>query len=97
MRSTKNADSNKYGCSCYSIGFDARSQFSFLNGEWDKYVVIFEVDNSSSIHAGSRNKDILVLGEGPRDALDDATITAEAKCSINISKPKKIIFKSALQ
>ena len=35
-------------------------------------------------------KDILVLGEGPTQGLDDTTITAEAKYSINIKKRKKI-------
>ena len=33
---------------CWSgIGFDARSDFS-INGEWDKNVVIFDVDNKLS-------------------------------------------------
>ena len=36
-------------------------------------------------------KNIAVLGEGPIDELDDTTITAEAKCSVNITRPRKII------
>ena len=28
----KNANSDKYGCSSYGIGFDARSQFSLPGG-----------------------------------------------------------------
>ena len=52
------------------------------NGEWDKNLVIFGVDNSSSVHGNNRKKYILVLGEGTTDRLDDTTITAEAKWSI---------------
>ena len=34
---------------------------------------------------------MLVLGEGPTNTLDNITITAEAKCSISITKSKKKI------
>ena len=34
-------------------------------------------------------KDILVFDERPMDGLDNTTLNAEAKCSINISKSKK--------
>ena len=41
---------------------------------------------------------LLVLGEDPTDKLDNITITAEAKYSLNITKSrKKIYFKSILQ
>ena len=36
-------------------------------------------------------KAILVLGEGPTNGLDDTTITAEAKNSVNIINSKKEI------
>ena len=51
------------------------------------------------MHADNRKKDILVLGEDPTDRLDDTTITAETKYSLNIanSKKKKKFFKSELQ
>ena len=35
-------------------------------------------------------KDILVLGEGPEQGLDDTTITAEAKYPINFKESGKI-------
>ena len=84
VKLVKNPDQDKNGYSGYFIKFDARPQFSLPNYDWGKNVVIFGVDRSS------RMKDILVLGEGPTQGLDDTTITAEAKYSINIKKRKKI-------
>ena len=51
-------------------------------------MVIFVVDNSSSVFGDNKKKDILFLGEGPTDGLDDAKY-AEAKYSININKSRK--------
>ena len=45
-------------------------------------------------------QEILVLGKGLAQGLDDTTIIAEAKYSINLTesvKKKKALFKSALQ
>ena len=44
---------------------------------------------SSSVHIDNKNKDILILGEGPTQGLDDTTLTAEATCPINFSQPRK--------
>ena len=44
---------------------------------------------SSSVHIDNKNKDILILGEGPTQELDDATLTAEAKYPINFTQPRK--------
>ena len=41
-----------------------------------KNVIIFEVDVSSSVHVDNKAKDILLLGEGPTQGLDDTTLTA---------------------
>ena len=49
-------------------------------------VIIFGVDNSSSVHIDNKKKDISVLGKGPTQGLDDTAITAGAKYSINFSK-----------
>ena len=49
MELTKSADPDKYGYSGYGIGFDARSQFSLPDGSWGKNVIIFGVNNSSSV------------------------------------------------
>ena len=34
-------------------------------------------------------KDILILGEGPNEVLDDTALTAEIKYPINFKQPKK--------
>ena len=79
----KNADLDKYGYIGYSIGFDARLQFPLANGSCVKNVIIFGVNNSSSVPADNKKRNISVLGEGPTQGLDDTTITAEGKYSIN--------------
>ena len=46
---------------------------------------------SLSAHIDNKNKskDILILGEGPTHRLDDTTLTAEAKYSVNFTRPRK--------
>ena len=51
---------------------------------------------SSSVHVDNENKDILILGEGPKQGLDDTTLTADAKYLINFTQPNKR-FVSSLQ
>ena len=41
-------------------------------------VIIFGADMSSSMNVDNKNKDILILGQGPTQGLDDTTLTAEA-------------------
>ena len=52
-------------------------------------VIIFGVDNSSSVHIDGRNKNILVLGEGLTQGLHNATTTTEAKHPINFTESGK--------
>ena len=40
---------------------------------------------SSSVHVENQKKHILILGEGPTQRLDDTTLTAEKKYSINFT------------
>ena len=54
-----------------------------------KNVIIFGVDMSSSVHIDNKGKDILVLGEGSTQELDDTTLTAEAQYSINFSRSNR--------
>ena len=79
VRLTKNADPDKFNNSGCSIGFDSRSEFLFTDRSMGKYVIVFGADMSSYVHVDNKNKDILILGEGPTQGLDDATLTAEAK------------------
>ena len=44
---------------------------------------------SSSVHVDNKGKDILILGEGPTQELNDMTSTAEAKYPINFTQSKK--------
>ena len=50
-----------------------------------KNVIIFGADISSSAHIGNKNKDFLILGEGPTEGLDDTKLTAEARDHINFT------------
>ena len=89
LKLTKNADLDKYKYTSYGIGFNSRSQSSFTDESYGKNVIIFGADMSSSVHVDNKRKDILILGEGPTQGLDDTTLTAEAKYPINFTKPGK--------
>ena len=86
---TKNDDPDKYKHSVHGIGFDSRSDFSFTGVYMGKNVIIFGADMSLSVHIDNKNKDILILGEGPTQRLDGITLTAEAISPINFKKPNK--------
>ena len=88
VTSTKNADIDKYGYSCYGIGFDGRSSFSFPGGGFCQNILIFGVDMSFSKHIDDKKKDVLVLGKGPTQGLEHI-LTAEEIHSINFSLTKK--------
>ena len=88
VKITKNANPDKYSYSRYRIGFDSRSHFSNPNFDWGENVIIFGADMSSSAHNANRKngkkkrKNILILGKGPTQGLDDTTLTVEAEYSI---------------
>ena len=44
---------------------------------------------SSSVHVDNKKKYLLILGEGPTQGLDDTTLTAEKKYSINFMESRK--------
>ena len=44
---------------------------------------------SSSVYIDNKHKDILILGEGTIQGLDDTTLTAEAKYPINFTQSGK--------
>ena len=89
VKVTKNADPDQYKYTGYGIRLDSRSEFSFAHGRYGKNVIIFGVDMSSSAHVDNKGKDILILGEGPTQGLDDTTLTAEAKYPINFTQSGK--------
>ena len=47
---------------------------------------------SSSVDIDNKNKDILILGDGPTQGLDDETLTAEAKYPINFTQSGKKMY-----
>ena len=62
---------------------------------------MFGVDMSSSLHTDNKKKDILIVGMGPKQGLDDTKLTAETKYLINFSKKRsdkmyisKILYKN---
>ena len=52
-------------------------------------VIIFAVDNSSSVDIVGRNKNLFVLGEGSTQRLHNTTIAAEAKYPISFTELRK--------
>ena len=66
VKLTKNADPDKY------IWFNSCSLFSWTDQSIRKNVIVSGVDNCSSVHIDSRNKNILILGEGPTQSVDNA-------------------------
>ena len=53
---TKNLDIDKCGYSCYGIGFDRKSAFSFPVGGIGQNVINFGVDMSSTAHIDNKKK-----------------------------------------
>ena len=84
VKLTKHLDIDQYKYSEYGIRFDRKGFFS-LGNEIGRNVIIFGVDMSSSPHLDNKKKDILVLGKGPTQGLEN-TLTAEKLYSINFTK-----------
>ena len=61
----ENVDLDQYQYTCFSIGFDFRSEFLFTDGSYGKKIIIFRGDMSSSVHIDNKGKYILISGEGP--------------------------------
>ena len=87
---TKNVDFDKYKYSSYRIGFDMDGTFSFSNGSgFGKNVITFGVYMSPSVDIDNKKKDILILGKGPTQGLNDTTLTAEKEYAINFKEQQK--------
>ena len=84
-----NADTDKHSYSGHGTGFDSRSHFLNSNFDFGKNIIVFGVANSSSTHTDYRKRDILVLGEGSTQGLDNVAIITEAKYFINFTKQKR--------
>ena len=85
----KKVDRDKYQYRSCEIAFDSCSEFSLTNGNLGKHIIIFRTDLSLSLYIDNKNKDILILGEGPTQVLDDTTLKAEVKYLINFTEQGK--------
>ena len=47
---------------------------------------------SSFAHVYNKGKDILIIGVGPTQGLDDTTLTTEAKFPINLHNQEKDLY-----
>ena len=72
---TKNIVSDKYKYFGYGIVFDAHGGFLLSNGSRFGKNVIFGADTNSLVHIDDKMKDILILGKGLTDGLDDTMLT----------------------
>ena len=77
VKSTKNADFDKYHYSGYGMGFDRKGSFSFAGSGFGQNVIIFGADTRSSFHVDNKGKHILILGFGRTQRLGEHSLTAE--------------------
>ena len=56
---------------------------------WKEMPLVLGAHMSPYLHIDNKGRDILVLGEGPTQVLDDTTLTAEAKYPINFTQSGK--------
>ena len=89
VKQTNNAGLDKCKYSNCGIGFDFHSEFLWPEGSMGKFVIIFGADMSSYVHIDNNEKDILTLGEGPTQGLDNTILTAEAKYYIKFTNQEK--------
>ena len=86
VKLTKSVDLDKYKHSGYDVGLDLRSNFLLPDGSYGKNVIVFGADITSSVHIDNERKDILILGEGPTQGLDNTLLTVESTYSINFTQ-----------
>ena len=84
----KNPDIDKYGYSGYGIGFDIHGSFLFPGIGLGRNVIIFGVDMSLSTKIDNRKKDILILGKGRTQGLEN-TLCAEKMYWISFTEHNK--------
>ena len=90
IKLSKNADADKYVYSGYGIEFGSRSLFSLTNFALGKNVIILElIWAHQCLLITKKKKDILILGKGPTQGLDDTKLTVKAQYSINFSKSNR--------
>ena len=66
-----------------------RAEFLLPDGSMGKNAIILGVNMSSSVHIVNKNEDIIILGKGPTQELDNTVLTAEAEYSTNFSRSQR--------
>ena len=83
-------DTSKYIYSGCGLVFDSTGQFSHPQGGMARNIIIFGVDLSNSVHATNNTQNILILGHGLTQKVNNTTIYAEKMYSFNFSAENKI-------
>ena len=83
-------DTEKYIYSGCGLRFDSTSQFTHPQGEMAKNIIIFGTDSPNSVHATNKTQNILILGHGLTQKVNNTTIYAEKIYSPNFSAENKI-------
>ena len=81
----------------WEIAFDGAGSWSCAN-DFDRNVVIFGVDNSSSSHTDNQKNNFWVFDEGSSTAdINNSVGTAKVKIVLTLLKQTKIFFELSLK
>ena len=70
-------DPDKHIYSGYGLGFDSKGQFTHSQGGMARNIIIFGVDSPNSLHATNKTQNILILGHGLTQKINNTTIYAK--------------------
>ena len=68
---------DKYIYSGYGLAFDSTGQFTHPQSGMARNIIIFGVDLSNSVHATNKTQNILILGHGLTQKVNNTTLYAE--------------------
>ena len=88
-KSGDTTDTDKYIYSGYGLGFDRTGQFTHPQGGMARNIIIFGVKSSNSVHATNKTQNILILGLGLTQKVNNTTIYTEKMYSPNFSAENK--------
>ena len=82
-------DPDKYIYSGYGLGFESTGEFTHPQGETAKNMIIFGVNLSNSLHTTNQTQNILILGNGLTQKVNNTTIYPEKMYSPTFSAENK--------
>ena len=85
IKLTKNTDTSKYKYEGCGICFDEGSMFSMGNINNGRNVLIFGVHENSVVHSNNKANNILIMGDGFVQGINDTTLYAEKIYNKNFS------------